>query len=272
VLRVEALEIEEQRDWGLRSPRSGRWVAALGEHRLIRQADVLCPVSPSLQRSLEALGVPSERIVTTPNGIDLAMFRPGAGVREEELTAHGLRGRFLIGWVGGFRPYHGLEQLESLVSGLEQVLPDATVCLVGTGPLRPKLEEVARRHPQSLRLLPPVPQHEVPRWLNQFDVCIQLAHPDAADHYSPLKVLEYLACGRPVVAPDIASAEMLTDGEDALIYPAGDVTRLLAAIRHLHDQPGRSSAIATRGREVAEAHGSWTAVARRILEARSRSG
>jgi glycosyltransferase involved in cell wall biosynthesis len=267
VLRVEALEVEEQRAWGLRGPRSGRLVERLGEHRLFHKADLLCPVSPSLQHSLEKIGVPPHRILTGPNGVDLELFDRGPGVSDRELREHDLEGRFLVGWVGGFRPYHGLAQVEQLVTALESVLPDVTICLLGTGPLRGRLEDVARRHPLSLRLLPPVAQEKVPAWLNRFDVCLQLADPKSDDHYSSLKVLEYLACARPVLAPVDAGSDLLRAGENALVYPPGDLTRLVAGLTRLHDESALRDSLSSGARTTAEQHGSWAAIAGAMLHA-----
>lgn len=267
VLRVEALEIEEQRAWGLRGAHGGRLVAAFAEHRLLRRADVVSAVSEPLTGRLRALGVSDDRLVTLPNGIDLDRFRPVPPVAEAAIVRHGLSGRFLLGWVGSFRAYHGLTRVDALLTRLEERLPDATLCMVGAGPLRAQLEQIAARHPHSLRLIPPVPHSEVPAWLCRFDVCLQIAEPGAGEHYSPLKVLEYLACGRPVVAPDFSTSDTLSDGRTALLYPVDDVDALVAAVALVHDDPNVRARLSASGRSTVERRGSWTAVAARLLDA-----
>ncbi len=269
VLRVEALEVEEQRAWGLRSRRGGRVVASLGEDRLFRRATMVAPVSAPLGRALERHGVPPERILVTPNGIDLDLFRPDPPGEPPDVAAHGLDGRFLVGWVGGFRAYHGLDQVESIVTRLEQRLPEATLCLLGTGPLRADLTTVAERHPLALRLLPEVAQDQIPGWLSRFDVCLQMGAPGTGEHYSPLKVLEYLACGRPVVAPDLVTSSLLTHGVDSHLYAGGDVDALVSAVATVHDNAEYRASIAAAGRRTAQRRGSWSDVAQRMLEATS---
>ncbi len=264
VLRVEALEVAEQRAWGLRGTRGGRLVAAVGEHRLLRRADRVSVVSAPLARAVQSVGVPPGRVDVVPNGVDLELFAPGSG-RPAAPVVDGLAGRFLVGWVGGFRAYHGLHQVDALATRLERRLPDATLCLLGTGPLHREMLDVARAHPASLRLLPPAPQAEVPGWLRRFDVCLQLADPGAGDHYSPLKVLEYLATGRPVVAPDVPTSSLLADGADALLYDAGDVDGAVDRLVALHDDPRLRAALAAQARTTAERRGSWAAVAERLL-------
>ncbi len=263
ILRVEALEVEEQRAWQVRGPRGGRLVSELGERRLIRQADAVSTVSDALARSVVRSGIPPDRVHAQPNGIDLDMFCPGPPLPDAELAVQGLRGRFLVGWVGGYRAHHGLTQVEEVVRRMQEVLPDATLCLVGTGPLRPSLEDVARRHPRALRLLPPVAQADVPAWLSSFDVCLQLADPSAGEHYSPLKVLEYLACGRPVVAPDFVTSHYLTDGRDAVLYRPGDAVDLVDGVSRLHADTALRERLGVEARRTAERRGSWGSSGRR---------
>jgi glycosyltransferase involved in cell wall biosynthesis len=259
VLRVEALEVDEQRDWGMARPVLGPVVARLGEHRRFRRADLVSTVSEPLAAAVRAVGVPADRVRAQPNGVDLDLFRPGP-------AADRLSGRFVVGWTGGFRPYHGLAQVADILPALERRLPEATLCLVGTGPMRAELEEVARRHPRSLALLPAVRQAELPGRLRGFDVGFQLATVGGAQHYSPLKVLEYLACGRPVVAPDTATSSLLTDGHDALLYPTGDVEAFVDRVVRLHADPDLAARLGAEGRRTAERRGSWAAVARAMLE------
>lgn len=267
VLRVEALEIAEQQDWGMRRPLLGPLVARVGEHRLLRRADVVSPVSEALAESLVLAGVRRDRLLPVPNGVDLDVFMPADTVPISKLRDCGLEDRFLVGWAGGFRPYHGLGQVEAIVALLEQRVPDATLCLLGTGPMRSELVQVAGRHPTSLRLLPPVRQSELPAWLATFEVCLQLAVPDGGQHYSPLKVLEYLACGRPVVASDVRTSALLTHGVDAMLYPAGDTVRLVELLSGLRSSPDLRETLGRNARLAAERRGSWSTVAQRMLDA-----
>jgi glycosyltransferase involved in cell wall biosynthesis len=266
VLRVEALEVAEQRAWGLRGASRGRLVEVWGEQRLIRRADVVSPVSTPLAEALAASGIESERLLTIPNGIDHELFRPSEPVPSSVLERHGLAGRFLLGWVGSFRSYHGLDQVERIVTLLEERLPSATLCLMGDGPRRTALEQTRLRHPRSLCLLPATSQTQVPAWLSTFDVCVQLADPAAGAHYSPLKVLEYLACGRPVVAPDFTTTGTAAGEGETLLYPAADPERFVDAIVRLHDDDGLRSRLSAHGRQGALARGSWAAVAGRMLQ------
>ena len=135
VLRVDALEVREEATWGVRRPGWGRIVEQLGEVSLLRRADLVAAVSDDIDEALATLGIEDERRVVVPSGVDLDAMTPG----EDELELrrrNGLDGRFVVGWVGGFRPFHGLEAIPDIARGLRRSVPDAVLCLVGTGPLR----------------------------------------------------------------------------------------------------------------------------------------
>jgi glycosyltransferase involved in cell wall biosynthesis len=270
ILRVEALEVSEGRDWGVKRPGWSRLVTTLGETRLFRAADAVAPVSEPLADAMAALprssGAPCSVI---PNGVDTDLFRP-LPVRPNWLADRGIDGRFVVGWVGGFRAYHGLDQIDALLDALEQDLPDAVLCLAGTGPMAAQLASVQRNHPRSLQLLGPQPQDKIPEVLAGFDVCLHLSRPGDGQHYSPLKVLEYLACGRPIVAAQSKTTAQLTNGVDALLVAPGDVRATARAIRTLHDDPLLGQRLGTNGRLTAKRHGSWATTAQSLLTLASR--
>jgi glycosyltransferase involved in cell wall biosynthesis len=141
-----------------------------------------------------------------------------------------------VGWVGGFRPFHGLEVLPAFADKLHGEVPQAVLYLVGTGPLRRQVEAQMADRPW-VRLVGPVPHQDVPRWIRCFDVAM-LAAASSAFHYSPLKLYEYLACGTPVVAPDVGDiAREVIDGEDALLVPPGDPDAIVGAVGKLLRDP-----------------------------------
>jgi glycosyltransferase involved in cell wall biosynthesis len=200
VLRVEALETREEASWGVHRPIWRPLVETWGEKRIFANADLLLPISSAVDGQLASLGIPKDKRQVVPNGVDLELFHPGPP-DDELFTAYQMDGQLRVGWVGGFRPFHGLELLPAFADKLHEALPDAVLYLVGTGPLRRQVEaQMADR--AWVRLVGAVPHQDVPRWIRCFDVAI-LAAGSEQFHYSPLKLYEYLACGAPVVAPDV---------------------------------------------------------------------
>ncbi|MDQ3931434.1 MAG: glycosyltransferase family 4 protein, partial [Actinomycetota bacterium] len=178
-----------------------------------------------------------------------------------------LEGRLVVGWVGGFRPFHGLQLVGDIARELRERVPEAILCLVGTGPLHQQVADQARDLPDHLRLLGPVAPHDVPRWIRSFDVCLLLA---AADdfHYSPLKLYEYLGCGRPVVAAHVGQVpQTVTDGLEALLVPPNDPPAVVAAIERLARDPMLRRQLGQNARATAERSASWERRALHLVKA-----
>jgi glycosyltransferase involved in cell wall biosynthesis len=201
--------------------------------------------------------------VVTPTGVDLDLF--GAPQRPSPARrALGLDDAFVVGWTGSFRPFHALEQAISAVSKVE----GAALLLVGDGPERPRIEELARRAGVRAVFTGTVDHAALPDHLWAMDVAVVLAPPDDPFHYSPLKLAEYLAAGLPVVAP--AAGELphqLADGTDAVLVPPGDVAAMAAALTRLRDDAGARERLAAAARVTAEERFSWDARVRTVLNA-----
>lgn len=271
VVRVEALEVREEADWGIHRPGWGRPLERVAERRILDRADLLVSVSSVLDRQLEAMGIPPERRVVVPNGVDLDRFSPGP-------PDHGIRAgigspdSFVIGWVGGFRPFHGLEMVPDLARRLLHAVPSAILCLVGAGPMRAQVARSVEPF-ANVRLVPAVDPTDVPRWIRSFDAGLVLADARQGFHYSPMKLLEYLACARPAIAAragDVGS--MVRDEEQALLVEPGDVDGYVEAIARLADDRALGRRLGVAGRELVVAGGGWDQRARAILDALAGGG
>jgi glycosyltransferase involved in cell wall biosynthesis len=269
VLRVEALEVREEATWGLRRPIWGRFVERLGELRVASQADLVACVSKTVDADLAALGIPHDRRIVLPSAVDLEVFCPGPS--DEELSMkHDLAGRFVVGWVGGFRPFHGLEHVPSIARLLRTRIPNAVLCLVGAGPLRDDIAKETKGLKDHIRLLPPVRHADIPKWLRRFDACLLLAGPQRF-HYSPLKLYEYMACGRPVVAAAIGEVqEVIADGENGLLFERGDAEGAVEAIGRLVVDEELRTLLSRNARITAERKASWAIRAEGLLSALQR--
>lgn len=266
VLRAEALEVREEAAWGVRRPLWGRFAEALGEIRLMRRSDLIAVVSEVLDGQLAEAGVEESRRVVIPNGVDTVTFSPGHRDRDL-LRAHHLEDRFVIGWVGGFRPFHGLSSIPAFARELRFRLPGAAVCLVGTGPERDAIERRCRGMEDVVTFAGAVAHKDVPRWIRSFDVCLQLAGSQDF-HYSPLKLYEYLACGRPVVAAGAGDVRsVIRDGVNGLLVPGGDPQTVADGVVRLAEDPSLRERLASEGRRSAERNGSWDARAEALLAA-----
>src|SRR5207244_5321388 len=173
--------------------------------------------------------VDDRRIVIAPTGADPELFAvpvDRAAVRRRlELD-----GRFVVGWVGSFRKFHALEHAVEALAGLD----DATLLLVGDGPERARIEQLAQGRGVVVRGTGTIAHDEIPSYLAAMDAALVLAAPGRTFHYSPLKLAEYLLAGLPVVAPRAGELpRLLHDGVDAVLYEPGDPSALANALRRL---------------------------------------
>jgi glycosyltransferase involved in cell wall biosynthesis len=193
-----------------------------------RGADKVLVVTGVLGSIVQAEGVPANRIVVIPNGIDPEKF-----AHLGDLTAAknrlGLSSSIVLGFTGFMREWHGLDRLVEVVAAA----PGRHLLLVGDGPARPLIERRAAELgvQDRVRITGIVPRNEVASYVEAFDVALQ---PDVVDYASPLKLFEYLALGRAIVAPDKPNIrEVLTHEDNALLFPQGDHAAMSAAIERL---------------------------------------
>ena len=267
VLSVDAPVVWEARRWGVGRPGWGKLVEKVGEDPLLRAADLLACVSDEVAAEVERRGVAPERILVTPNGVDVRVFTPDAS-GEEVRKRWGLEEAFVVGWIGSFHRFHGLDLAVEAAAALQEELPSLTLLLVGDGLDRPRIETRARKLGVEVVFTGTVEHGEIPRHIAAMDVALVLGVDDSTFHYSPLKLREYMACGKAVVASRVGElSHFIKDGEDGLLVEAQNVAALSAAIRRLHDQPRLRSALGTKARARMVAEGSWEVQVRRVYEA-----
>ncbi len=222
---------EEKYRGGSIFPSLARWA----ERRTWRRADLLVAVSRALCNHFEEAGVKARKVEVLPNAVDTKLFRP-------EVDDSSLRrrlkpdGRFVVGFVGSFKAWHGVDFLLEAFKWLHAKDASYHLLLVGDGPMRAKLEEETRRLglQEAVTLVGSVPHEEVPRYLALMDVAVA-PYPALDDFYfSPLKLYEYMAGSRAIVASRIGQvAEVIADGFTGLLYEPGNEEALLDCIRRL---------------------------------------
>ena len=265
VLEVNAPLAYEQQHYraGVTCPPLAHWV----EHRIWRKAHLLIAVSESLRSQLQRAGVQPELIQVLPNAVNTGLFHKdleGSMVRER----FDLVGRFVIGFVGTFKRWHGVDLLLAAFQDLHRIDPSTHLLLVGDGPLRPQFEEEVRNAglTPAVTFAGGVAHEDVPQHLAAMDVAI--APYPALDnfYYSPLKLFEYMAAGRPVVASRVGQvAEVVVDGATGLLFEPGDRADLVDCIlrlqrdRALCNELGRNASAACSAR-------TWTHHAARVIE------
>jgi glycosyltransferase involved in cell wall biosynthesis len=274
VLEVNApLAREKAEHGGIALPR----LTAAIERRLASGADVTIAVTAALAALLDEDGVPPGKVVVMPNGVRRDFCADPSWERDEAAAAlrrrWGVpRGALLVGFIGWFRPWHGLERLLEAAADPAWRAAGLHLVLAGDGPARPALEAAAR----ALRdgggravLCGTVPRDEVEAALTAFDIAVQ---PAVTPYACPMKILEYMAAGRAIVAPGSGNVrELLTHGETAWLCPGEEPAPTAADLREgvlaLARDPDLRRRLGRAARERVFARGLlWEENARRVEE------
>lgn len=209
---------------------------------------------------------PSANAVVVPNGVNTERIRPGT----RPAGTHWSGTRFTIGFVGTFKPWHGVEILLEAFGRLRGTRDDLRLLLVGDGPQGPELRArvAALDMADDVVFTGPADPGDIPMWLQTMDAAVA-PYPATADTYfSPLKLYEYLAAGLPVIASAVGQIPTaLTSEQTGLLIPPGDVAALTSALRRLADEPNLRHRLAHAARTTAVEHHSWQRVVRRSLHA-----
>jgi glycosyltransferase involved in cell wall biosynthesis len=262
VLFAPATLVWEAQQWGVARPGWSGWLERTAEAPALCGADLVACGSEVVAEQALRIGVRKDRILVTPTGVDVELFSYGAGspARRREL---GLNDRFVVGWVGSFRPFHAVELAVEAVARVD----GAALLLVGDGPERASIEAASRRLGVDVVMTGTVAHAELPGYLGAMDVGLVLADSSGAFHYSPLKLAEYLAAGLAVVAPRIPSVEeRVTDGETGVLVAPGDVNELVGALVRLRDDDALRDRLSSTARAAAQ-RWSWDRQVERVLDA-----
>jgi len=240
-----------------------------------RGADQVLPVTEVLARAIARAGVPPDRITVIPNGVDLDRFAPGDDGTTRRLLS--LENRLVLGFVGFVREWHHADAIIDLLAGPD-LPPNSHFLIVGDGPVRGALMDQARRLgvEDRLTITGIVPREEVAPYVRCFDIALQ---PHVVAYASPLKMIEYMALARAIVAPATDNIrELLIDGQNALLVEPDDREAYAAAVGRLARDAGLRARLGTAARETVLARDlTWrhnaravAALARRFVDAGAR--
>ncbi|MCB2099374.1 MAG: glycosyltransferase, exosortase A system-associated [Rhodobacterales bacterium] len=232
------------------------------ETYVARRAHGLTCICEGLRGDLIARGIPAERITVIPNAVDIEKFPMLEGGRDEALAAElGVGPGPVIGFIGSFYEYEGLDILLRGAALLRDRYPDLRVLLVGGGQAREALEALAAELGIAERVLfsGRVPHDQVSRYYALIDV---LAYPRTkirlTDLVTPLKPLEAMAQGKMQVASDVGGhRELIRDGDTGFLFKADDPADMARATGDLLDRRDDWPDIARRARTFVETERTW---------------
>jgi len=233
------------------------------ETHALRRANHVFTICEGLRREIVERGIPPDKVTVIPNAVDIESFEVG-GRADAELQARlGLQGCTVVGFIGSFYAYEGLDLLLDALPQLLQQRPDVRLLLVGGGPQEAMLKAQAQRLGvvDKVVFTGRVPHNDVKRYYDLIDV---LAYPRHSmrltELVTPLKPLEAMAQGRLLVASDVGGhRELVRDGETGVLFKSGDAAALANALLGLLANRAQWTLLRNAGRSFVEANRNWAA-------------
>ena len=234
------------------------------EADVFRGADALLAVSGAVRAYALSKGAQPARTHVLPNAVDVSRFHPGV----DAASVAGVDGKFVIGFAGSLKPWHAPDVLLKAFRWLAAQSEDYHLLIVGDGPLRDWIDGFASGAGLEERISVTgwVPNDRLPGLISAMDVATA-PYPEMKDFYfSPLKLYEYMAVGKPIVACRVGQiAEVLEDGATGLLTRAGDAHHLAERIEELYRDASKRLSLGKRAAESVSGQ-TWERNARRVIE------
>jgi glycosyltransferase involved in cell wall biosynthesis len=222
------------------------------EMRCFVAADGLITIGEAMKDEIASRGIDPDLIHVVPNAVDVERFSPRVK-REDLLERYSLTGRFVVGYISNLGRREGIDTLILAVAEASRRVPDIACLIVGDGPERTALADLAASQPNAdqFHLIGHVPNSSIEDHYALIDLFVVPRKADrAARLVTPLKPLEAMAMGIPLITSDLpALNEIVAPGERGLNFASGDPRSLAQAIVDLAGDAATAQRFAQAGRE-----------------------
>jgi glycosyltransferase involved in cell wall biosynthesis len=246
------------------------WFIKSTERFNMRMADKIIVVTSRLKEVLQKeYKVCGDKIIYIPNGANIDLFKPTNAVMAKE-TLNLAQDINYVCFVGSLVQWQGVEYLiQSLPLILDQC-PNTQLLIVGDGRMKEELCELAEKTGVSNKIIITgmVPYHKVPSYINASDVCVAFFRRERNEHcgLSPLKLCEYMACGKAVIGSRLSGLEILGQQSAGILVEPENASELATAIIRLLQNKELRTQMGNNGRRYVVEYQSWEKVAVRTAE------
>jgi glycosyltransferase involved in cell wall biosynthesis len=272
VLEVNADLLEQRKFKGMQERGLRRLYAIWATRICFNTAAQIVSISPRLKEHLKRKwNVDESKLTVLPIAADVEAFKANRN-SETVRKSLGLTTEPVVVWVGGFYPWHDLSLLLESFALVLKRRPDARLVLVGDGQTRPSVEDMVERNGlrHAVIMTGTIAHSQVPEMLSIADLAVVPSAPITAGlggTGTPLKLFEYMAAGKPIVATALnEAAEVIRDGETGLLVEAGNVIKFAEATLKLINDPAERRRLGQNAREKAVKQYSWEHYTRRLEE------
>lgn len=268
VLEANASEVWAKKNW---SRLLFERAAVRCESAALHLASRISIVSEVAREQLALYGLPDERFMVVPNGVDPEEFRPSVGGPDIRSRLR-LGDSVVVGFIGTFTKWHGVETLYDAAAIAVQRNRGLRFLMIGDGALRPELEKRAREAGISDYFIFTglVPHSAAPGYLEACDIVVSphLGFTDGTKFFgSPTKLFEYMAMAKPIIASRLEQiGDIITDGVNGLWMTPGDADELAQKILKLAGDQGLREKLGIEARKECEERYTWKANVERMVE------
>lgn len=251
-----AVDHGTSREWGIRY----RLTRGLESYAL-RHVDAVTTICEGLRSDILGRGIAPEKVTVIPNAVNIENFSLNDSPDLQLAKDLGLDGKLLLGFIGSFYAYEGLNILLRALPEMLSSNPDIRILLVGGGPQEQELKALAMQLDLEDKVIfvGRVPHDQVQRYYNLINI---LVYPRLrmrlTDLVTPLKPLEAMAQGRLVVASDVGGhLELIEDGRTGILFKAGVPHALAAKVLNLLARPDLWPGLRAAARNFVETQRTW---------------
>lgn len=223
-------------------------------------------VSTPLKEYLVSIGVPEKKILVLPNGVNIEKFRPQIASNSLRKSLGICNGDIVIGFVGILRPWHGIDLLMDTFKVVHDKYPNTKLLLIGDGPIRDELENRSKQSgfQNQIIITGRVPHERVCEYVVLFDIAVS---PKATFYASPMKIPEYMAQRKAVIAPDTENIkDLITHGSTGILFKDGSKEALVNSLLMMISNPSKSLQIGSSAYDEILHRLNWKASAKKIEE------
>jgi len=273
VLEYNGSEIWMAKNWGnkLRYENLTHRIEILN----LNYARVVVVVSQAMKDELLVRGIESEKILVNPNGVDLTQYHPNvtSGIVRQKYS---LNDMIVVGFIGTFGLWHGVDRLVSSMGELFLQYPDyrkyVSLLLIGDGESKNEIQKIIIKYDlqNNCILTGLIPQKSGPQYLAACDILVapHVKNPDNTPFFgSPTKLFEYMAMGKGIVASSLDQmGTILTHDHTAYLVEPGSIQDLMLGIKNLIDDRALRSRLGLQARKEVVENYTWDIHVSRIFE------
>jgi glycosyltransferase involved in cell wall biosynthesis len=235
-----------------------------------KHAEKIIAVTKGVKEGIKKLyNIPDEKIIVIENGANTDLFKP-IDQKEARKELKFNQDANYVCFVGNLAPWQGVEYLIQSTPLILKEMPNIRFLIVGDGQMKEELINLAAKTGVSDKFIftGAVPYEEVPKYINASDVCVApfVRARNERIGLSPLKIYEYLSCGKPVVSSRIPNLEFIELNNAGILVEPENPEELAKAIIKLLKEEKLREEMGRNGREYVVKYHSWESVAKKVAE------